>query len=297
MIEEEIVFQPLSGRPQFYKGTVPYKNQMEKVHNAGNASNKRTYCLTHHSMETRTTANYPIHAKCHKKTPVSYSGKTLEETEKKMMKLAKENALGTDDYLVAIFFTEDTAKKEEFKVSVNQSSQSENRMGQFGGQSFTGNKNQQLMGSQFDSFQNQHEGFNRPISNQTQSQAYNQYSLNQFQASDAQQGMARSNFSQVLTQGSEKKTLQNQKDLEPALKALEEELFKVKQKMSDIENQINAVVIKIEPLIKKTGKGKGKGKAKKKEESESEETSSSEEEVIMSSVTTKRRGKSKVPRK
>ena len=74
---QEIPFEPLVDRPKYTRHSTSYHQQIEKVHNAANSKNPRTYCVTHHSLETGTTKEYALHKNCKKETPMNYADKTL----------------------------------------------------------------------------------------------------------------------------------------------------------------------------------------------------------------------------
>ena len=92
-MEPDIPFTPFGDRPKFTRGSPLYQNQIQKLHQGANARNPRTYCASHHSIETRTTRDYIIHKDCLKLTPANYAGKTFEETETKFFDLCLKRKL------------------------------------------------------------------------------------------------------------------------------------------------------------------------------------------------------------
>jgi len=110
-MEQEINFELLVKRPKYTRHSTPYKQLIEKVHNAANSKNPRTYCITHHSLETRTTKEYALHKNCKKETPMNYADKTLEGTENKFWKLCLKHNNIIGEEMVAVYVTgEDTTK-------------------------------------------------------------------------------------------------------------------------------------------------------------------------------------------
>ena len=92
-------------RPIFLRDTALYGVMITRIHQGAQCSNPRTYCGTHHSLETRDTKDKIQHIACNLKTKMDYSGSSAEETEKKkMFTLASKAGLAVENGMKAIFF-------------------------------------------------------------------------------------------------------------------------------------------------------------------------------------------------
>ena len=291
-MEQEFNIDPKE-RPKYTRGTIHYNQQIEKVHSAANCKNPRTYCVNHHSLETRTTKGYALHKNYAKGTPMNYAGKTLDETEKKFFKLCLKNGFASGEELTAVILTgEDSIRIEKT------SSQDSNP------------KNSDLVSKtdtnpgMFINYQNQTNipawAFTNPViphSNpysvphyfQQTPLEYGHYSFQLGKNLNPSQMFQENPFNplnQKVNQvtnsvdcSGEKKALvkesENQKGLSEDLDRINKEIFKINQRLTDLENKFTALVTKVEIVISKAS-----------ENSDSEERSDTR-------VKSKRRGKKK----
>ena len=88
-------------RPIYMKDSILYNVMISKIHQAAHSLNPRSYDLTHHSLETRSSKNE--HKNCTIMTPKNYAGKTERDTEEVFWKLV-EGKYTVDNGLRAVYF-------------------------------------------------------------------------------------------------------------------------------------------------------------------------------------------------
>ena len=92
----------VDSRPLYAIDSATFQIMMLRVHEGATCPNPRVYDATHHSLETRTSKS--SHQNCTLFTPKYYSGKTPQETETKFLQLIVPFGHKVQNNVRAVFF-------------------------------------------------------------------------------------------------------------------------------------------------------------------------------------------------
>lgn len=247
-MEQEISFEDIKLRPRLPKGSNLYLMQIEKIHKSAWAKNPRTYCSTHHSIETRTTKDYTIHKNCIKMSPKDYSGKNKDDTEEKFIALCTKLKYANEEGLLYVYFTGEESNTQKNTEPVQAKlAPSETTNVSFPSSNF----NSYPLFNSFTTFPVQPSFPFSPFSfysSPIQMNPNNFYNIITGNNSPQVQNIIHSSHPKEVIKVEAQDSISEesiQPDITDMKEALEKLIFKLDQRLTDLENKVQALSIKM----------------------------------------------------